>query len=76
MIFHWKFDETRQVLTSPAGYSIRVREIAQRLQDDLVLPVRPWRAVVRLGNSRQSAQRPGTPSRARLRQGSENNPHT
>lgn len=31
----WTYDDERQVIRSPAGYTITLREIAQRLQDDL-----------------------------------------
>jgi hypothetical protein len=33
MRFNWKFDEQKQVLTAPSGYSVTVREIAEWLQD-------------------------------------------
>ena len=33
MNFKWTFDKQTQVLRSPAGWSITVREIAQQLQD-------------------------------------------
>jgi hypothetical protein len=33
MPYNWTFDETRQELHSPAGYTVSIREIAQLLAD-------------------------------------------
>lgn len=48
MNFKWTFDDKTQVLQSPAGWTITVREIAQQLQDkvygrhDLTGPWTGW----------------------------------
>jgi hypothetical protein len=34
-MYKWTFDEKRQTLKAPSGWTITVREIAQRLQDDV-----------------------------------------
>lgn len=33
MSYHWTFDAGKQVLSSPFGYTITVKEIATQLQD-------------------------------------------
>ena len=32
-MFHWRFDEQRQTLHAPSGFTVSVREIAHWIQD-------------------------------------------